>query len=310
VEKVVGVGTYTEYAYDAGGQVIGTHDRSSWPQEVVPHSALPTPLAKYQDAGTYFVHPNLLRSSTKLTDHSGTGSDELFFHAWGEKWFPESGTLKDYRFASMTIRDDETTLDPTLYRNYSSRLGRWLTPDPASCGAGNPQNLNRYPYGANNPANRIDPTGLQPLGGWICFISPWDDPCSDFIFYAFHPVECFAYQGLGFYNPWSGFPPVPSPPRWLCIWIGMGGGEQVPLLYMWDCYRRHKKPLRLFGCRYDCKLQVTGSEAELAWFPTWRLKKACGHDITECPYYLVVATERPDMYYEVGNIVKCQQNPD
>jgi len=27
----------------------------------------------------------------------------------------------------MRIRDEETTLDPTLYRNYSSRLGRWLT---------------------------------------------------------------------------------------------------------------------------------------------------------------------------------------
>jgi RHS repeat-associated protein len=81
--------------------------------------------------------------------------------------------VKDNRFASMRFRDEETTLDPTLYRNYSSRLGRWLTPDPASCGAGNPQNLNRYSYTANNPANRIDPTGLVYCQAPFIDSYPW-----------------------------------------------------------------------------------------------------------------------------------------
>jgi RHS repeat-associated protein len=226
--------------------VIGTHNQSAWTQELMPHPQAATPLAKYQDGDTYFVHPNLLRSSTMLTDHSGSEPDgqEVFYYPWGQRWFPDT-TPKDYRFASMGTRDEAAPydLDPTPYRNYSSRLGRWLSPDPSCCcGAGNPQNLNRYPYGANNPANRIDPTGLQPWGGVICFLLwPGYDPCSDPVYFVFH-AECGG-SPLGYYNPVYGIPPLPSPPRWQCIWIdvGMGGGISPCDFMQWPTYPQWAK---------------------------------------------------------------------
>jgi RHS repeat-associated protein len=69
-------------------------------------------------------------------------------------------------------RDDETGLDHTLYRKYSSTLGRWLSPDPDNAGAdeSNPQSWNAYSYVGNNPINRIDPEGddYYLVGGEQC----------------------------------------------------------------------------------------------------------------------------------------------
>jgi RHS repeat-associated protein len=39
------------------------------------------------------------------------------------------------------------------------QLGRFLQPDPFVPEAGNPQNLNRYAYGLNNPVKHNDPSG-------------------------------------------------------------------------------------------------------------------------------------------------------
>jgi RHS repeat-associated protein len=44
-------------------------------------------------------------------------------------------------------------------RFYDPGLGRFISPDSIVPGAGNPQALNRYSYGLNNPINSTDPTG-------------------------------------------------------------------------------------------------------------------------------------------------------
>jgi RHS repeat-associated protein len=64
---------------------------------------------------------------------------------------------------SRRERDAETSLDHTQFRQYTSQLARWMTPDPAGLAAvdpGNPQSWNRYAYVLNNPMNLVDPTGL------------------------------------------------------------------------------------------------------------------------------------------------------
>ena len=71
------------------------------------------------------------------------------------------GTLWDERFASLGQRDSEATLDPTLFRMYTSGQGRWLSPDPIGGDISNPQSLNRYAYVLNNPCSLIDPLGLE-----------------------------------------------------------------------------------------------------------------------------------------------------
>ncbi len=70
--------------------------------------------------------------------------------------------MNTYKFTGWE-RDGETGLDHTLFRQYISAPGRWMTPDPAGLAAvdlSNPQSLNRYAYVMNNPVNFIDPLGL------------------------------------------------------------------------------------------------------------------------------------------------------
>ncbi|HXZ81341.1 MAG TPA: RHS repeat-associated core domain-containing protein, partial [Terriglobales bacterium] len=84
-----------------------------------------------------------------------------------------------------------TGLDHTWYRQYSSYLGRWMTPDPAGMAAvdpGNPQTWNRYAYVNNNPTNFIDPLGLRDClpSDSICVTEPMPpgpDPILDLIGY-------------------------------------------------------------------------------------------------------------------------------
>jgi len=87
---------------------------------------------------------------------------------FGEQIAGGSGTT--HKFTGLE-RDPETGLDHALFRQYSSSLGRWTTPDPAgqaACSLQDPQSLNRYAYVKNDPLDHVDPSGLF---GWSIFSS-------------------------------------------------------------------------------------------------------------------------------------------
>jgi RHS repeat-associated protein len=72
-------------------------------------------------------------------------------------------------------RDSESGNDYFGARYYGSSMGRFLTPDPsglAYANLNNPQSLNLYAYGLNNPLKFIDPSGLDDCdpteGGYDC----------------------------------------------------------------------------------------------------------------------------------------------
>ncbi|MBZ5565968.1 MAG: RHS repeat-associated core domain-containing protein [Acidobacteriia bacterium] len=71
-------------------------------------------------------------------------------------------TPNNYKFTGLE-RDSETGLDHTLFRQFSSNYGRWISPDPSPCctSGQNPQDLNRYTYVVNNPTSEVDPVGLR-----------------------------------------------------------------------------------------------------------------------------------------------------
>ena len=57
-------------------------------------------------------------------------------------------------------RDTESGNDYFGARYYSSTMGRWMSPDAAGPNPNNPQALNLYRYGFNNPLRYTDPDGF------------------------------------------------------------------------------------------------------------------------------------------------------
>ena len=94
----------------------------------------------------------LLNSNTTLC------YDADFYPFGGEKVFTNT-CAQNYKFTGLE-RDAESGLDDTLYRKYSSNLGRWLEADPVRGRISDPQSLNRYAYALNRPCTLTDALGL------------------------------------------------------------------------------------------------------------------------------------------------------
>ena len=94
------------------------------------------------------------------------------FLPYGEEYNPQI-TTNHFKFTGKE-RDDESGLDYFGARYYGNTLGRWLTPDWSAnatavpyANFGNPQSLNLYTYGKNNPTTFGDPDGHCPMCPWI-----------------------------------------------------------------------------------------------------------------------------------------------
>jgi RHS repeat-associated protein len=84
-------------------------------------------------------------------------------YPFGETWY-ETGTADKWKFTTYE-RDSESNLDYAMFRYDSSRLGRFMTPDPIAGSMLDPQSLNRYAYVLNDPTDLVDPLGLCPFCG-------------------------------------------------------------------------------------------------------------------------------------------------
>jgi len=72
-----------------------------------------------------------------------------------------------YHLAGFDDHDYEPDTEHAQFREYSSKLGRWLSPDPysGSYDPSSPQSFNRYAYVLNNPVAQVDPSGLNITAG-------------------------------------------------------------------------------------------------------------------------------------------------
>src|SRR2546425_5263693 len=215
VEKKVG-SAYTEILYDGYGYVTAFHDRTTWSQLFSP-SVGGRQIMKYQTSLTLFLHGNTLGSTQTITDQAGVVVQDALYYPWGQRW-TYVGTLWDERFASLGQRDSEATLDPTLFRTYSSGQGRWLSPDPIGGDISNPQSLNRYAYVLNNPASFTDPLGLDCSATvWNTDRGRWEINCrfTDVVTGAVQELsefmsEAFFNAALDKLTNWLA--PIPPPP--------------------------------------------------------------------------------------------------
>ena len=105
-----------------------------------------------------FVHGDHIGSTSLTTDISGTVVSEMRYYPFGETRYSSGNTPTNKRFTSQ-----EEQAGIGLYsfgaRFYSPLLGRFISADSIVPRPGNPQSLNRFAYGLNNPLRYTDPTG-------------------------------------------------------------------------------------------------------------------------------------------------------
>ncbi len=129
---------------------------------------------------TTFHHTNYLGTERTRTNYQGLTSAMETSGPFGENLNEQNnGNLgnaaEDNSQYTGQEHDPESNTEHFQYRQYTSKLGHWMSPDPSSGSLhlGNPQSFNRYAYVLNNPLFYTDPDGTTE-----------DGPCSE-------EVDCF-----------------------------------------------------------------------------------------------------------------------
>jgi RHS repeat-associated protein len=154
-------GAATEYYY-FGGQFLATRDPSSsqWTDYIYAGGRLIAEAPSGTTDTVFYRIGDHLDSLAQKTDSTGDllGTNDI--SPYGELI---SNTAADRLLFTQHERDTENGSDATLYRQYASAQGRWLSPDPsgASYDLTDPQSLNRYAYLSGRPLAGVDSLGLD-----------------------------------------------------------------------------------------------------------------------------------------------------
>ncbi|HKV27310.1 MAG TPA: RHS repeat-associated core domain-containing protein [Candidatus Acidoferrales bacterium] len=160
-------GATLDNLFDLSGNIIAEVNAGAWWAGYVYAGNQLT--AEYENSTTYFIHPDHLSSIRLMTGVNQSVYDSMDFLPFGEQ--ESGGSGSSHKFTGYS-RDTETNLDYAMFRQYSSRSGSFMQPDPYNAGANvvNPQAWNAYSYVLNNPLHFRDPLGL------FCV---WDDGSYD-----------------------------------------------------------------------------------------------------------------------------------
>jgi RHS repeat-associated protein len=192
VEKTTSAQTL-DYVYDNQNRVIAEFQPSQW---ATGYAYLGGQLlAEYTQGTTYFVTKDHLGSARLVSAVNGSVADSMDYYPYGIQM--AGGTATTHKFTGDE-RDSETNLDHTPFRQYSSSVERWMTPDPAGFAAvdpTNPQSWNQYAYVQNNPLAATDPTGLVECIAPIDMSC--DEPCDFFEFGCGSPLPIGGGGGGG-----------------------------------------------------------------------------------------------------------------
>jgi RHS repeat-associated protein len=123
-----------------------------------------TRVAMRQGSAVYYLFGDHLGSTSVSYRVSDGQTLTQRYYAWGGiRPGPNNALPTDYTFTGQKL--DATGLMYYGARYYDSALGRFLSADTIVPSPGNPQTLNRYAYGYNNPLKYVDPTGHIGIPG-------------------------------------------------------------------------------------------------------------------------------------------------
>lgn len=155
IQKSGPLGT-TNYLYDdsnlieevdSGGNLISRYTHSPGIDE---------PLAQLRSGSTSYYDADGLGSITSLTASTGTILGTYGYDAFGSLIGSTGSTTNSFRYTGREF-DAETGLFEYRNRYYDPSTGRFISEDPTEYEGG----INYYNYARNNPANLVDPLGLD-----------------------------------------------------------------------------------------------------------------------------------------------------
>jgi RHS repeat-associated protein len=158
--------SYTQIVYGPQGNKLALMNGQTLTKAFVPLPGGAT--AVYSSSAlSYYRHADWLGSSRFASTPGRAMYYDGAYAPYGEN-YSEAGTT-DRSFTGQN-QDTASAIYPLydfLFREHHPTQGRWISPDPAGLAAvnrANPQSWNRYAYVLNNPANGIDPRGLDCRG--------------------------------------------------------------------------------------------------------------------------------------------------
>src|ERR1041385_3211205 len=123
-------------------------------------------LSLQTDNQVSWVHQDPITKSQRITNSSCTVTSTIDLDPWGGETSRSSNQASQpHRYTSY--ERDGNGGDEAMMRRYNGKWHRFMQPDPSdgSYDLTNPQSFNRYTYVQNDPANLVDPRGLDPDGG-------------------------------------------------------------------------------------------------------------------------------------------------
>jgi RHS repeat-associated protein len=154
-----------EYSFDAFGHRVsswvtasnfGNEGRIYWDGKQIAYRSL--------NGQTFFEHQDVLGTERLRTNYQGAVASIESSLAFGDGLKQNvalSGSDQDNNQFAGQEYDAESSSQHATFRQYSSTLGRWMSPDAydGSYNINDPQSLNRYTYASNSPLSYIDPDG-------------------------------------------------------------------------------------------------------------------------------------------------------
>ncbi|HLG19829.1 MAG TPA: RHS repeat-associated core domain-containing protein, partial [Bdellovibrionota bacterium] len=193
LERVTDVSGYsTEYEYDAdnvrvrkvvkdaGGNIVEDRRFFGTTEMINGRKTRKYGIAQRDmDTGQVsFIHTDHLRSVVLVSDEQGNPVTRNEYYEFGAQKNPASEPVED-SFTGMKLdkATDYTATDRLHFnaREMAPKRFAFTTADTIIPRLTDPQSLNRYAY-ANNPINRIDPSGHNDIDLWAYYYgSPYDD---------------------------------------------------------------------------------------------------------------------------------------
>jgi RHS repeat-associated protein len=170
----------------------------------------------------YHYFPDHLGSATVMTNGDGSSiQEESDFYPWGGERVIVDALDNRYKFTTYEW-DPESGNHYAVFRQHSSRLGRFMATDPLAGSIIDPQLLNGYSYTRNSPTNLIDPFGL--CAAYVVI----DNGQGGFSMFCVDPTGGGGGGGFGFGFGGGGRPhPAPLLDTGTEEGVGGGGGRRT-----------------------------------------------------------------------------------